>query len=77
MNDAPTPENMNRGHVDTSYTEAYFCHPHVKILTGHVNIIRNQKATCWYVGIFSHYIVIIWGHYLNMTTCCGIIMIIS
>ena len=32
-------------------TEAYYCHPHVKILTCHVNIIRNQKAICWHVGI--------------------------
>ena len=40
--------------IDKKYllsTEAYFCHPHVKILTCHVNIIRNQKATCWDIGI--------------------------
>ena len=35
----------------STFTEAYYCHPHVKILTCHVNIIRNQKAICWHVGI--------------------------
>ena len=44
-------------------TEAYFCHPHVKILTCHVNIIRNQKATCWNVSkILTCHVNIIRNH---------------
>ena len=44
-------------------TEAYFCHPHVKILTCHVNIIGNQKATCWNVSkILTCHVSIIRNH---------------
>ena len=46
-----------------NFTEAYFCHPHVKILTCHVNNIRNQKATCWNISnILTCHVNIIRNH---------------